>query len=185
VSRIGRLPIVVPPDVKVGINGNEVTVKGPKGELKYSFSPNIKVEIAENKLLVSRSSDERSIRALHGLVRSLLANMVQGVTKGFQKDLELVGVGYRAQMAGSKVVMRAGYSHQIEVEPLLGTVLTVDGTTKIKVTGIDKERVGQMAANIRGIKPIDNFKGKGIKYAGEIVHLKAGKTGKAIGGGKA
>jgi len=175
----------VPPDVKIGINGNEVTVTGPKGELKQSYSPNIKVELAENKILVTRSSDERSIRALHGLVRSLLANMVLGVTKGFHKDLELVGVGYRVQIVGSKLVMRAGYSHQIEVEPLLGTTFTVDGTTKIKVNGIDKERVGQMAANIRGIKPIDSFKGKGIKYAGEKVHLKAGKTGKAIGGGKA
>jgi large subunit ribosomal protein L6 len=107
--------------------------------------------------------------------------MVQGVTKGFQKDLEMVGVGYRAQMTGNKLVLRAGYSHQIEVDPLNGTTMGVDGTTKIKVSGINKETVGQMAANIRAIRPVDNFKGKGIKYAGEVVHLKAGKTGKAIG----
>ena len=180
-SRIGRLPIVIPPGVIVNIKDNKVTITGPKGELNQSFASDIKVELMDNRIVVSRSSDERANRALHGLTRSLLANMVQGVTKGFQKDLEVVGVGYRAQMAGNKLILRAGYSHQIEVNPLSGTTLGVDGTTKIKVSGINKETVGQMAANIRAIKPIDNFKGKGIKYAGEVVHLKAGKTGKAIG----
>jgi large subunit ribosomal protein L6 len=181
VSRIGRLPIALPSSVKVAVKDNEVTITGPKGELKQSFSDDIKVAIENNNLVVTRTGDTREQKALHGLIRSLLANMVLGVTKGFQKDLEVVGVGYRAQMAGNKLVLRAGYSHQVEVEPLAGTTLGVDGTNKVKVMGINKERVGQMAANIRAIKPIDDFKGKGIKYAGEVVHLKAGKTGKAIG----
>ena len=180
-SRIGRLPITLPKGVTVNIKDAEVTVKGPKGELKQSFSPDIKVELNENKILVTRSSDEREKRALHGLVRSLLANMVIGVNQGFQKDLDVVGVGYRAQMSGSKLVLRAGYSHQVEVVPLTGVTLAVEGTNKVKVSGINKETVGQMAANIRKIKPVDHFKGKGIKYSNEVVHLKAGKTGKAIG----
>jgi large subunit ribosomal protein L6 len=181
VSRIGRLPIVVPSGVKIIIKDNEIVVTGPKGELKQSFSPDVKVELNDNKLIVSRVNDQRETRALHGLYRSLISNMVQGVTKGFTKDLELVGVGYRVQMAGPKLLLRSGFSHQVEVAPLAGIILGIDGTTKIKVSGIDKETVGQMAANIRGIRPIDAFKGKGIKYTGEVVHLKAGKTGKAIG----
>jgi large subunit ribosomal protein L6 len=181
VSRIGRLPIIIPSGVKVDVKENSVTVVGPKGELKQAITPGIRVELKDNKLIVLRDNDERETRALHGLIRNLLANMVQGVTIGFQKDLEVVGVGYRAQMAGNKLVLRAGYSHQVEVEPLTGTSLGVEGTNKIKVNGINKEIVGQMAANIRAIKPLDNFKGKGIKYAGELIHLKAGKTGKAIG----
>ena len=180
-SRIGRLPVLLPQGVKVNIKENEVTVTGPKGELKQNISPDIKVTVTDDKLTVSRSGDERRLRALHGLVRSLVANMVIGVTKGYQKDLDVVGVGYRAQMAGSKLVLRAGYSHQVEVEPLTGVTLGVEGTNKIKVNGLDKAIVGQMAANIRAVKPIDDFKGKGIKYANEVVHLKAGKTGKAIG----
>ena len=180
-SRIGRLPIVLPQGVKVSVKDNEVTVTGPKGELKQSLNEGISVALSDNKLIVSRSGDERKIRALHGLIRSLLANMVTGVTKGFQKDLEVVGVGYRVQLAGKNIVLRAGYSHQIEVEPLAGITLGVEGTNKIKVSGMNKETVGQMAAKIRGIKPVDDFKGKGIKYAGEVIKLKAGKTGKAIG----
>jgi large subunit ribosomal protein L6 len=181
VSRIGRLPIALPKGVTVSVKDTEILVKGPKGELKQTFSPDIKVAVEENKILVTRSSDEREQRALHGLVRSLVANMVTGVTQGFQKDLDVVGVGYRAQMAGNKLVLRAGYSHQVEVEPMAGVTLAVEGTNKVKVTGIDKQVVGQMAANIRKIKPVDSFKGKGIKYSNEVVHLKAGKTGKAIG----
>ncbi len=180
-SRIGRLPIALPSGVKVNIKDNEVTVTGPKGELKQVIHPDIKVTMDNNILLVSRPSDNREHRALHGLTRSLLANMVTGVTKGFQRDLDVVGVGYRATVAGKNVVLRAGYSHQVEVKPLEGVTLGVEGTNRIKVSGIDKQAVGQMAAKIRGIRPIDDFKGKGIKYAGEVVHLKAGKTGKAIG----
>lgn len=180
-SRIGRLPILLPSGVKVNIKDNEVTVTGPKGELKQSFHPDIKVTQDNNTLLVTRPSDDREHRALHGLTRSLLANMVTGVSKGFQKELEVVGVGYRATAAGKNLVLRAGYSHQVEVSPMEGVTLGVEGTNRIKVSGIDKQVVGQMAAKIRDIRPIDNFKGKGIKYSGEVVHLKAGKTGKAIG----
>jgi large subunit ribosomal protein L6 len=182
VSRIGKLPIVLQPGVKVDIKDNEVTVSGPKGTLKQEIHPDITVTVADNQIIVTRPSDDRTHRALHGLTRSLLANMVTGVSKGFQKDLEIVGVGYRASMAGNNVVLRAGYSHQVEVAPLQGITLEVEGTNKIKVSGINKETVGQMAAQIRSIRPVDSFKGKGIKYAGEPVHLKAGKSGKAIGG---
>jgi large subunit ribosomal protein L6 len=181
VSRIGRLPIALPSGVKVNIRDNEVTVTGPKGELKQVIHPDITVTLDNNTLLVSRPSDNREHRALHGLTRSLLANMVTGVTKGFQKDLEVVGVGNRATIAGKNIVLRVGFSHQVEVTPMAGVMLGVEGTNRIKVSGNDKQIVGQMAAKIRGIKPLDNFKGKGIKYAGEVVHLKAGKTGKAIG----
>jgi large subunit ribosomal protein L6 len=181
VSRIGRLPIALPSGVKVNIKDNEVTVTGPKGELKQVIHPDITVSLDNNILLVSRPSDNREHRALHGLTRSLLANMVTGVTKGFQKDLEVVGVGNRATIAGKNIVLRVGFSHQVEVTPMAGVMLGVEGTNRIKVSGNDKQIVGQMAAKIRGIKPLDNFKGKGIKYAGEVVHLKAGKTGKAIG----
>ncbi len=180
-SRIGRLPITLPSGVKVDIKENVVTVTGPKGELKQGINPGITVTQEDNRILVSRSGDDREQRALHGLYRSLLANMVTGVTKGFQKELEVVGVGYRATLTGKNVVLRAGYSHQVEVVPMDGITLGVDGTNKIKVSGIDKQIVGQMAAKIRGIKPLDDFKGKGIKYTGEAIHLKAGKTGKAIG----
>lgn len=154
---------------------------GPKGELKQEIHPDITIKMENNTLLVSRPSDDREHRALHGLIRSLLANMVTGVTKGFQKDLEIVGVGYRATLTGKNVVLRTGFSHQVEVAPMEGVTLGVEGTNRIKVSGIDKQIVGQMAAKIRGIRPLDDFKGKGIKYAGEVVHLKAGKTGKAIG----
>lgn len=180
-SRIGRLPITLPSGVKIDIKDNLVTVTGPKGELKQDIHPDIKINIENNTVLVSRPSDDREHRALHGLTRSLLANMVTGVTKGFQKDLEVVGVGYRATLAGKNVVLRTGFSHQVEVAPMEGVTLGVEGTNRIKVSGIDKQIVGQMAAKIRGVRPLDDFKGKGIKYAGEVVHLKAGKTGKAIG----
>jgi large subunit ribosomal protein L6 len=181
VSRIGRLPITLPSGVKVNIKDNLVIVTGPKGELKQVIHPDIKVNLDNNVLTVSRPSDAREHRALHGLTRSLLANMVTGVTKGFQKDLDIVGVGNRATLAGKNVVLRVGYSHQVEVVPMEGVTLGVEGTNRVKVSGTDKQVVGQMAAKIRNIKPLDNFKGKGIKYAGEVVHLKAGKTGKAIG----
>ena len=180
-SRIGRLPIVVPSGVKIRVDDNEITVVGPKGELKQSISPDIAIELNEKNIIISRTNEDRETRALHGLYRSLISNMVQGVTKGFTKELDLVGVGYRVQMAGPKLVIRAGFSHQVEIEPLDGVTLGTDGATKIKVSGIDKAVVGQMASNIRGIKPVDSFKGKGIKYTSEVIHLKAGKTGKAIG----
>ena len=181
-SRIGKAPIDVPPGVVVSIKGNTVTVTGPKGELCRLFSPDMSITLDDNTLIVSRPSDSRQHRSLHGLTRSLLANMVKGVSQGFEKELEIVGVGYRAEKSGDKLVLRVGYSHMVEISPLPGVSLAVEGTNKIKVTGIDKEAVGQMAAEIRAVRHPDAYKGKGIRYAGETVRLKAGKAGKAVGG---
>jgi large subunit ribosomal protein L6 len=172
------MPVALPQGVKVNIEDNQVTVKGPKGELSRSFDPAMSVSLRDNTVVVSRASDERLHRSLHGLTRSLLANMVEGVTKGFQKGLELVGVGYRAQMAGPKLVLQVGYSHPVDVTPPPGISFSVVGTNRINVDGIDKEQVGATAAKIRAIKPPDHYKGKGIRYAGEVVHLKPGKSGK-------
>ncbi len=180
-SRIGKMPIAVPQGVVVSINNGEVAVKGPKGELHRSFNQDMSIKMNDNSLVVERPSDSRMHRSLHGLTRSLLANMVEGVTRGFEKGLEIGGVGYRAEKSGEKLVLRIGFSHLVEVSPLAGVSFDVEGGTRIKVTGIDKETVGQMAARIRAIRPPDAYKGKGIKYAGEIVRHKAGKAGKAIG----
>jgi len=179
-SRIGRMPITVPTGVKVAIKEGEVTVTGPKGELHRRLSPDIAITQQDNTLIVSRPSDSKRHRSLHGLTRSLLANMVEGVTRGFDKTLEIVGVGYRAEKAGDKLVFRLGFSHPVEVTPLPGVSLSVEGANRIRVSGINKEMVGQMAAEIRAIRPPDVYKGKGIRYAGEVVRLKAGK---AIGKG--
>ena len=178
-SRIGRTPIIVPQGVSVSINRDEVIVTGPKGELRRQFNPDMAITLSDNSLIVSRPSDNRLHRSLHGLTRSLLANMVEGVTNGFEKILEIVGVGYRAEKAGDGLVINVGYSHQVEVTPLPGVSLSVEGRNRIKVTGINKEAVGEMAAEIRAIRPPDAYKGKGIRYAGETVRLKAGKAGKA------
>jgi large subunit ribosomal protein L6 len=175
-SRVGRMPITVPPGVAVDIKKNEVTVTGPKGKLSRRFNPDMSITVSDNTITVSRPSDERAHRSFHGLTRSLLANMVEGVTSGFEKTLEIVGVGYRAEQAGDKLVIRVGYSHPVEVSPLPGVTLAVEGGNRIKVTGISKEAVGEMAAEIRAIRPPDAYKGKGIRYAGEEVHLKAGKA---------
>ena len=180
-SRIGRMPIPVPPGVAVAINKDEVIVTGPRGELSRRFNPDMSITLQNNNLVVSRPSDSKEHRSLHGLTRSLLANMVEGVTNAFEKNLEIVGVGYRAEKAGDKLVIRVGYSHPVEVLPLPGVTLAVEGANRIKVTGIKKEVVGEMAARIRAIRPPDTYKGKGIRYAGELVRLKAGKAGKAIG----
>ena len=180
-SRIGQMPITVPPGVKVNIEQGEVTVTGPKGELHQRFDPDIFITMQNDSLVVSRPSDSGIHRSLHGLTRSLLANMVQGVTNGFEKNLEIVGVGYKVEKAEDKLVIRVGYSHSVEVSPLPGITLNVEGINRIKVSGINKEAVGEMAAKIRAIRPPDAYKGKGIRYAGELVHLKAGKAGKAIG----
>ncbi len=180
-SRVGLMPITVPPGVEVNIKQGEVTVAGPKGELHRRFHPDMSISLDNNTLVVSRPSDGRVHRSLHGLTRSLLANMVEGVTRGFEKGLEIVGVGYRAEKAGDKLVIRIGFSHLVEVSPLPGVSLDIEGGNRIKVTGIDKEVVGEMAARIRAIRPPDAYKGKGIRYAGESVRLKAGKAGKAIG----
>jgi len=179
VSRIGLMPIAVPRDVKVNIKGNEVTVEGSKGKLVRHFHPDISIALKDGNLVVSRPSDNRNHRALHGLTRSLLANMVEGVTKGFEKVLELSGVGYRAQKAGNKVSLQIGFSHPVEYTPAQGIEIIVDGTNRIRIIGIDKELVGETAAQIRAIRPVDSYKGKGVKYAGERLRLKPGKAGKA------
>ena len=180
-SRVGRMPITVPSGVAVSIEKGEVAVTGPKGELHRHFHPDMAITLDNNVLIVSRPSDNREHRSIHGLTRSLLANMVEGVTEGFEKGLEIVGVGYRAEKVGDKLVIRIGFSHTVEVLPLPGVSLNVEGNNRIKVTGIDKEIVGEMAARIRAIRPPDVYKGKGIRYAGESVRLKPGKAGKVIG----
>ncbi len=180
-SRIGRMPIVVPPEVTVNIKGELVKVNGPKGELSRTLLPDMSIKLEDNTLTVSRPSDSKEHRSQHGLTRSLLANMVEGVSKGFEKALDIVGVGYRAEKVGNNLVFRIGYSHTVEVTPLPGTSLDMEGNNRIKVTGINKEVVGEMAAEIRAIRPPDAYKGKGIRYAGEKVHLKPGKAGKVVG----
>ncbi len=177
-SRIGLLPIPLPQDVEVRIEGNEVTIKGDKGELQRSFSPDISIALKDGILIVTRPSDSRTHRSLHGLTRSLLANMVEGVIKGFERVLEINGVGYRAQKVDDKLVFRVGYTHPVEFPIPVGINATVEGTNRIHIWGIDKEKVGEVAARIRAIRPADSYKGKGIKFAGEKLHLKPGKVGK-------
>lgn len=177
-SRIGKKPIQIPNGVEVKIDGNKVTVKGPKGTLARDFHPEINIKLEENQLVVTRPSDHRTHRALHGTTRSLLANMVQGVSNGFSKTLELVGVGYRAQKKGNSVVLNVGYSHPVEINPIEGIELDVPSQTQIIVKGIDKEKVGAMAANIRAVREPEPYKGKGIKYSDEVIRRKEGKTGK-------
>jgi len=179
VSRIGLMPIPVPQGVKVNINGNEVTVEGTKGKLVRLFHPDMSIALKDGNLIVSRPSDNRNHRALHGLTRSLLNNMVEGVTKGFEKGIELSGVGYRAQKAGDKVSLQIGFSHPVEFTPPAGVEIVVEGTNRLRIVGIDKEAVGETAAQIRALRPVDSYKGKGVKYAGEKLRLKPGKAGKA------
>jgi large subunit ribosomal protein L6 len=174
----------VPAGVTVNIKDSQIKIKGPKGEVSQEVMPGIGVKLEEGKLVVNRASDTKEQKALHGLTRALLNNMVTGVTKGWEKNLEIVGVGFRAEKTGEKLTLRLGFSHIIEVSPLPGIVLAIDGPTKIKVSGIDKEVVGEMAAELRGIRPPDAYKGKGIRYAGEVVRIKPGKAGKAVGKGK-
>jgi large subunit ribosomal protein L6 len=179
VSRIGLMPIPVPQGVKVNIKGNEVTVEGTKGKLVRLFHPDMSIALKDGSLIVSRPSDNRNHRGLHGLTRSLLNNMVEGVTRGFEKVIELSGVGYRAQKAGNKVSLQIGFSHPVEFTPPAGVEIMVDGTNRLRIVGIDKEAVGETAAQIRALRPVDSYKGKGIKYAGEKLRLKPGKAGKA------
>ncbi|GAA0323444.1 50S ribosomal protein L6 [Bacillus carboniphilus] len=177
-SRVGKKPIEVPSGVTVTFDNNTITVKGPKGELTRTFSPDIKVELEENVLTVTRPSDSKEHRTLHGTTRALLANMVEGVSKGFERSLELIGVGYRAQKQGSKLILNVGYSHPVEIEPEEGIEIEVPSNTKVTVKGYNKERVGALAANIRDVRPPEPYKGKGIRYEGERVRRKEGKTGK-------
>ncbi|WP_264741045.1 50S ribosomal protein L6 [Cytobacillus firmus] len=177
-SRIGKKPIEIPSGVTVTNDNNTVTVKGPKGELSRSFNQDIEIKVEENVINVSRPSDAKEHRALHGTTRALLANMVEGVSKGFERGLELIGVGYRAQKQGKKLVLSVGYSHPVEIEPEEGIEVEVPSNTKIIVKGTSKERVGALAANIRDVRPPEPYKGKGIRYEGEYVRRKEGKTGK-------
>lgn len=178
-SRIGLMPIPVPAEVKVKIEGTTITVEGSKGKLSRSIHPDISVKLDGQNLVVTRSSDDGMRRALHGLTRTLVANMVQGVTKGFEKPLELSGVGYRGQKTEGGLTLQIGYSHPVIFASPSGINLAMEGNTKIIVSGIDKELVGQTAAQIRALRRVDAYKGKGIKYAGERVKLKPGKAGKA------
>jgi len=177
-SRIGKKPIEIPAGVTVTKNDSTVTVKGPKGELTNTFNSDIAINIEENVINVTRPSEAKEHRSLHGTTRSLLANMVEGVSKGFEKSLELVGVGYRAQKQGTKLVLNVGYSHPVEFEPEAGVEIEVPANTKIIVKGYNKEKVGALASNIRAVRPPEPYKGKGIRYEGENVRRKEGKTGK-------
>jgi len=179
VSRIGRLPIPLPEGVEVRIDGQTVTVKGPKGALRREFNPQIKIALQDGQLIVTRSSDHGPVRALHGLTRALLANMVEGVSAGFRKSLEIVGVGYRAELQGNDLVLRVGHSHPVRYAVPEGITLVVEqGNRIIHVDGIDKELVGEVAAQIRAVRKPEPYKGKGIRYVGEKVRRKAGKAGK-------
>lgn len=177
-SRIGLKPIEIPDGVEVKLDGNVVTVKGPKGELTRNVHNDMKVVIENNVVTVERPSDNKLHRALHGTTRSIINNLVVGVNKGFEKNLELVGVGYRAQKQGEKVVLNAGYSHPVEIEPINGIDIEVPKNTQMIVKGIDKELVGAVASKIRAIRPPEPYKGKGIRYEGEYVRRKEGKTAK-------
>ena len=176
-SRIGKKPVVIPAGVTVNVaEGNVVTVKGPKGTLTNTFNADMILSVEGNVLTVSRPSDEANHRALHGLTRTLIANMVEGVEKGFSKELEVNGVGYRAEKKGNQLVMRLGYSHEVIMDEIPGISVAVDGN-KITVSGIDKQVVGQFAAEVRGKRPPEPYKGKGIKYTTEVIRRKVGKTG--------
>ncbi len=178
-SRIGRKEIVIPAGVEVTVGeGNAVTVKGPKGTLHDTLCPRMTIEVEGNVAKVSRPTDEKEDRALHGLTRALLHNMVEGVAHGYERRLEIVGTGYRAAMNGKTLVLNLGYSHDIKVEPEEDMSFETPSATQIIVRGIDKQRVGQMAANIRGKRPPEPYHGKGVKYEGEKIRRKAGKTGK-------
>lgn len=177
-SRIGRKPIPIPSGVDVKVDGKRITVKGPKGSLERELHPSISIAVGEGEINVTRPSDERQVRALHGLTRSLVANMVQGVTEGFAKQLEIQGVGYRATAKGKDLEFALGFSHPVVVEAPPGIAFELAAPTKITVSGIDKQAVGQVAADIRALRPPDSYKGKGIRYAGEYVRKKAGKTAK-------
>ena len=176
-SRIGKKPVVIPAGVTVNVaEGNVVTVKGPKGELTNTFNADMIINVEGNVLTVSRPTDEANHRALHGLTRTLIANMVQGVEKGYSKELEVNGVGYRADKKGNQLVMRLGYSHEVIMDEIPGITIEVNGN-KITIRGIDKQVVGQFAAEVRSKRPPEPYKGKGIKYTDEVIRRKVGKTG--------
>jgi ribosomal protein L6 len=177
-SRIGNKVITIPAGVEVNLDDNFATVKGPKGELKQQFDKDMTFNVEGNEITVVRPSDSKRHRTVHGTTRAILANMIEGVSTGFKKELELIGVGYRAQMQGKKLVLSVGYSHPVEFEEIEGIKLGVEGNTKVSIEGINKEVVGQYAAKVRAVRPPEPYKGKGIRYVGEYVRRKEGKTGK-------
>ena len=177
-SRIGRLPIDIPSGVNVTIDGSAVTVKGPKGALALTVASPIEVKLEDGRLLVSRPDDERVSRSLHGLTRTLIANQIIGVTDGYTKGLDIVGTGYRVAADGSGITFALGFSHSITVQPPAGITFTVEGNNRVIVSGIDKQAVGEVAANLRKLRKPEPYKGKGVRYTGEIVRRKAGKSGK-------
>ena len=177
-SRIGRKPITIPAGVEVKVNGNEVFVKGPKGELKDTFNADMAIALEGNEIIVTRPSDNKEHRALHGLTRTLIANMVEGVANGYSKTLEINGVGYRAQKQGKNLVMNLGYSHQVIMEEIDGIAIEVPNPNQIIISGADKQKVGQFAAEVREKRPPEPYKGKGIKYADEHIRRKEGKAAK-------
>jgi len=182
-SRIGRLPIPVPSGVDVTIEGRQVTVKGPKGTLSRALHPDMTISREDGTLVVTRPTEQKTHKQLHGLTRTLVNNMVVGVTDGYRKGLEITGVGYRAALSGKKLQLNLGYSHQIEIDPPEGITFEVENPTRLAVVGIDKELVGQIAAKVRSTRKPEPYKGKGVRYAGEHIRRKAGKAGK-IGGKK-
>ncbi|MBI2983098.1 MAG: 50S ribosomal protein L6 [Chloroflexi bacterium] len=177
-SRIGKLPIQLPKGVDVTVDGRTLKVRGPTGELTRTFHPAVEIAREDGSVVVKRKDDSQTSRAIHGLSRTLLANMVTGVTQGYSKDLEISGTGYRAQLAGKKLTLALGYSHPIEIDPPAGISFATETPQKIRVSGIDKEVVGEVAAKIRGLRVPDPYKAKGVKYAGEVIRRKAGKAGK-------
>jgi large subunit ribosomal protein L6 len=182
-SRIGRLPIAVPSGVDVTIDGRQVTVKGPKGSLTRTLHPDMRVSQEDGSIVVTRPTEQKTHKQLHGLTRTLVNNMVVGVTVGYRKGLEITGVGYRAALNGKKLTLNLGYSHPIEIDPPEGIAFEVENPTRLAVVGIDKELVGQIAAQVRATRKPEPYKGKGVRYAGEYIRRKAGKAGK-IGGKK-
>lgn len=182
-SRVGRQPIAIPDKVKVQVNGATVRVEGPKGSLEYAARPEVRVAVKDGQVVVERSSDERMAKSLHGLTRTLVANMVKGVTEGYQKELELVGVGYRAQVQGKQLSMQVGFSHAVQYPIPAGIVIETPQPTRVVVKGINKEQVGMVAAQIRQVAPPEPYKGKGIRYLGEVVRRKAGKAVAGKGAG--
>jgi large subunit ribosomal protein L6 len=176
-SRIGNKPVTVPDKVTVTVDGKTVTVKGPKGELTQFFPFEMNIRVEDGKVLVERPSDDKPVRALHGLTRALIANMVQGVTGGYRKALEIVGVGYRAEKKGKNLVLSVGYSHQVQYPEPAGITISTTSPTVVVIEGMDKQKVGQVAAEIRAVRPPEPYKGKGIRYQGEQVRRKAGKAG--------
>ena len=176
-SRIGRMPIAIPAGVTVEVNGNKVTAKGPKGELIQEMHPDMIIEVEGNEVLVKRPSEDKLHKSLHGLTRTLVHNMIVGVSEGYKKELDVVGVGYRVAMEGKKLVMNIGFSHTVDVEPVDGITIEAPAPNKIVISGLDKQLVGQFAADVRKKRPPEPYKGKGIRYTGEVIRRKEGKTG--------